>query len=79
MCLPQMEDPLDFIPFSDVLKHGDPNNWKFRGRQSVLATDDDAPPHTLKVYESYEDEYGDLIDVHYFRHSDGSVSNVKVK
>jgi hypothetical protein len=32
----------------------------------------------LKVYELYEDEFGDEIELHHFRHPDGPVSNVKV-
>ena len=73
-----MQDPLDYIPFSDILKHGDPANWKYHGRKSVAAKTVNAPPLTLKVYEYYEDEFGDLMEIHYFRHSDGTVSNVKV-
>jgi hypothetical protein len=37
-----------------------------------------APPGTLKIYEIYEDDVGDEIEVHYFRHLDGTVSDVKV-
>jgi len=37
-----------------------------------------APPGTLKIYELYEDEFGDEIELHYFRHPDGTISNVKV-
>ena len=31
-----------------------------------------------KIYEVYEDDFGVEIEVHYFRHLDGSVSGVKV-
>jgi hypothetical protein len=37
-----------------------------------------APAGTRKIYEVYEDEFGVEIEVHYFRHLDGSVSGVKV-
>lgn len=73
-----MDDPLEYLPFSDVLKHGDPSYWKFQGRKTAPAKTPSAPPQTLKVYEYYEDSFGDAVEVHYFRHSDGSVSNVKV-
>jgi hypothetical protein len=76
-----MEDPLDFIDFADVLQHGDPAKWKAKGQKpgsGSLAHSPDAPPGTLKMYEIYEDEFGQEIEVHYFRHPDGRVSGVKV-
>jgi hypothetical protein len=39
----------------------------------------DAPPGTLKIYEIYENEFNVEIEVHYFRHPDGTVSGVKVE
>jgi hypothetical protein len=33
----------------------------------------------MKHYDFYEDEFGDEIEIHYFRHPDGSVSDVKIK
>jgi hypothetical protein len=77
-----MDDPLDFIDFDDVIQHGDPSRWTFLGPKSgsgVPAHSPKAPPGTIKHYDIYEDEFGDEIEVHYFRHPDGSVSNVKVK
>ena len=77
-----MEDPLDYIDFDDILQHGDPARWKTKGPKAgsgVLAHSTDAPDGTLKIYDIYEDEFGVEIEVHYFRHPDGRVSNVKVK
>lgn len=77
-----MDDPLDYIDFADVTQHGDPSTWKARGEKEgsgVPATSPNAPPGTQKIYEIYEDAFGDEIEVHYFRHPDGSVSDVKVK
>jgi hypothetical protein len=76
-----VEDPLDFIDFADVLQHGDPGRWTPRGEKpgsGAPAHSRDAPPGTLKIYEIYEDEFGEEIEVHYFRHPDGRVSDVKV-
>lgn len=76
-----MDNPLDFVDFADVLQHGDPDNWKYKGEKigsRVPARSPLAPPDTLKIYEIYEDEFGDEIELHYFQHQDGSVSNVKV-
>ena len=33
----------------------------------------------MKHYDLYEDQHADVIEVHYFRHPDGTVGNVKVK
>ena len=77
-----MDDPLDFIDPEDLFEHGDPGLWKFKGVKSgsgVPAHSANAPPGTLKIYEIYEDEFGDQIEVHYFRHLDGTISDVKVK
>jgi hypothetical protein len=76
-----MDDPLDYVDFADVLQHGDPSNWTSQGVKAgsgVPAHSPNAPTGTLKIYELYEDEFGDEIELHYFRHPDGSVSNVKV-
>jgi hypothetical protein len=76
-----MDNALDFVDFADVLQHGDPTNWTFQGEKEgsgALAHSPDAPPGTLKIYELYKDEFGDEIELHYFRHPDGTVSNVKV-
>jgi hypothetical protein len=42
------------------------------------ATSPDASPGTMKHYDVYQDEFGDEIEVHYFRNSDGSLGEVKV-
>ncbi len=79
--IPQ-EDPLDYIDIDDVLQHGDPSKWTFVGRKAgsgVPATSPLAPPGTTKHYDIYKDEFGDDIEVHYFRHPDGSVGDVKIK
>lgn len=76
-----MDNPLDFVDFADVLQHGDPDNWTFKCEKpgsGVAAHSPLAPPGTLKIYEIFADEFGDEIELHYFRHQDGSVTNVKV-
>jgi hypothetical protein len=68
--------------FDEIIKHGDPGKWKYKGLKpgsSVPADSANAPTGTLKVYEIYGDEFGDEIEVHYFRHVDGTVADVKVK
>jgi len=77
-----MEDPLEYIDFDEVLQHGDPGRWTFKGNKpgsGVPAHSPHAPPGTLKTYEIYVDALGEEIELHYFRHPDGTVSNVKVK
>jgi hypothetical protein len=77
-----MDDPLEFIDFDDVLQHGDPGHWTLieeKPGSGVPAHSSDAPPGTLKIYQIYRDEFQDEIEVHFFRHPDGTVSNVKVK
>jgi hypothetical protein len=77
-----MDDPLDFIDPDEIFEHGNPNLWKFirvKPGSGVPAHSANAPPGTLKIYEIYLDEFGDEIEVHYFRHLDSSVSDVKVK
>jgi len=81
MIVPQ-EDPLDYIDMIDVLQHGDPSKWTFKALKAgsgVPATSPTASPGTTKHYDIYDDEFGDEIEVHYFRHADGTVGNVKVK
>lgn len=76
-----MDDPLDYVDFVDVLQHGDPGRWTFLGEKpgsGVPAHSSAAPSGTIKVYEIYEDEFGTEIELHYFRHLDGTVSQVKV-
>ncbi len=76
------EDPLDYIEIADVRKHGDPSHWTFRGAKPgspVPATSLNAPPGTMKHYDIYEDEFGDEIEIHYFRHPNGTVADVKIK
>jgi hypothetical protein len=77
-----MDDPLDYIDFADVLQHGDPGGWKFLGPKAGSPTPAHSPtaePGTIKHYDLYEDEFGDVIEIHYFRHPDGTVGDVKIK
>lgn len=77
-----MDDPLDYIDFADIVQHGDPGQWQYRGPKpgsGTLAHSPYAPAATLKIYEIYIDAHGDEIEVHYFRHLDGTLGNVKVK
>jgi hypothetical protein len=77
-----MQDPLDYIDYNDLADHGDPGAWKYQGTKpgsGVPAHSPLATPGTLKIYEIYKDEYGEELEVHYFRHLDGTVSNVTVK
>ena len=77
-----MDDPLDYVDFAEVIDHGDPRKWKFKGPKRGSPTRAITPralPGTMKHYDLYEDELGDEIEVHYFRHPDGSVTDVKVK
>ena len=77
-----MDDPLDFVDFADILQHGDPGKWKFKGHKAgspAPATSPLARPGTMKNYEIYEGRVRRLIELHYFRHTDGSVGDVKVK
>ncbi len=76
------EDPLDKIDFDDIMQHGDPGKWTYRGPKPaspVPATSPSASPGTMKHYDIYKDEFGDEIEVHYFRRTDGSVEDVKIK
>ncbi len=77
-----MDNPLDFVDFADVIEHGDPSHWHYRGPKAgspTPATSPSAKPGTMKHYDLYVDEHGDLIELHYFRRPDGSVGDVKVK
>jgi hypothetical protein len=76
------DSPLDYIDFDDILQHGDPSKWTFLGSKQgsgVPATSPLAQPGTTKHYDIYEDEFGDQIEIHYFRHADGSIGDVKIK
>jgi hypothetical protein len=78
----EVDDPLDYIDFADIIEHGDPSKWKYKGPTAgspTPATSPTAEPGTMKHYELYEDAYGNQIEVHYFRHPDGSVGDVKIK
>ncbi len=77
-----MDDPLDYIDFVDIIQHGDPARWTFKGPKPggpAPATSPVARPGTMKHYDQYQDEYGEEIEVHDFRHPDGSVGDVKIK
>lgn len=76
------EDPLNYIDLDDILQHGVPENWKYLGPKPgspVVAHSSRSRPGTMKHYDIYVDELGDEIEVHYFRHPDGTVGNVRVK
>jgi hypothetical protein len=76
-----IEDPLDYIDFADILVHGDPRKWTYKGKKQgrpTPVTSPGASPGTMKHYDIYEDEFGDQIEIHYFRNSDGSLGEVKV-
>lgn len=82
MNLPQPDNPLDFIDYDDVLQHGNPDDWTYVGPKPgspVPAHSPNATPGTMKHYDIYEDEFGNEIEVHYFRHPDGTVGDVKIK
>jgi hypothetical protein len=77
-----MDDPLDYVDFADVAVHGNPGKWIFQGRKQgspTPATSPNAPPDTMKHYDLYVDEFGDEIELHYFRYTDGTVDDVKVR
>ena len=64
-----------------MLQHGDPGKLKPRGQKpgsGAPAHSPLAPTGALKMYESYEDEFGQATEVHYFRHPAGAGSAVKV-
>jgi hypothetical protein len=49
-----MDDPLDFVDFDDILIHGDPGKWSFRGPKPgspTPATTPMAAPGTWKHYD----------------------------
>ncbi len=63
-----MDDPLDFIDPDEIFEHGNPDRWKFireKPGSGVPAHSPNAPPGTLKIYEIYQDAYGEVIEVHY--------------
>ncbi|MCY2994737.1 MAG: hypothetical protein NTY19_43780 [Planctomycetota bacterium] len=77
-----MDDPLDYVDITDVAVHGDPGKWRFQGCKQgspTPATSANAPLGTMKHYDLYADEFGDEIELHYFRYTDGSVDDVKVR
>ena len=77
-----MENPLDQIDFDEVVQHGDPNLWTFIGPSPgspAPATSPQAQPGTMKCYDLYLNEFGEKIEVHYFRHLNGTVEDVKIK
>lgn len=83
MVLPAAEDPLDYVFFADILKHGDPGKWKYLehkpGSPSIAKSSRVIPgTNKLKVMELFEDEFGVIIELHYFRCDDGKVENVTV-
>jgi hypothetical protein len=76
-----MEDPLDYVDFVDVVAHGDPSRWIYVGPKAgspLEATSSYAHEGSMKHYDLYRDTHGQIIEVHYIRHVDGSVVDVKV-
>ncbi len=74
------DDPLEFVHIVDVTQHGDPGKWARLGHKDgspAIAKSKRAPPGSWKVMEEWEDECGSRFELHFFRHADGSVSNVK--
>ncbi len=64
-------NPLDEIDMDDVLQHGDPGKWTHLGPKKgspATATSPNAVPGTTKYYNLYRDEFGDRIELHYFRY-----------
>ncbi|WP_146504746.1 hypothetical protein [Rubinisphaera italica] len=69
------------MSLSEIDEYGDPGNWSYNGNKSgspAPATSSDAPAGTLKVYERWSSEYGDILEGHYFRYLDGSIDNIKI-
>jgi hypothetical protein len=78
---PLPDDPLDYVDLDDILQHGAPSDWMYVGPKEgspVPAHSIRAHPGTMKHYDIYRDADGEEIELHYFRHPDGSVGNVKV-
>ena len=76
------QDPLDDLDINVIAQHGEPGAWKLLGPKPgspTPATSANASFGTMKHYDLYADEFGDEIELHYFRYPDGSVSDVKVK
>jgi hypothetical protein len=76
-----MEDVFEYVDFLDVIAHGDPAKWKYLGSKQgspIAAKSQHAHEGSMKHYELYEDIHGDRIELHFIRHSDGSVVDVKV-
>ncbi len=76
------EDPLDFVDFDDVLQHGNPDDWTYLGPKPGSPTPAkslNAQPGKMKHYDIFKDQFGDQIELHYFRHSDGTVGDVKIR
>lgn len=76
------QDPLDELDLNVIAQHGDPSLWTCLGPKSgspTPATSGNASFGTMKHYDLYTNEFGDEIELHYFRYPDGSVTDVKVK
>jgi hypothetical protein len=57
------------------LQHGDPAKWKpIATPRRMPASGPGAMAGDLKVIETWENEFGGLIEYHYFRYADGSRS-----
>ena len=76
------DDPLDFVDLSAILQYGSPDTWKYVGKKPgspVSANSPKALPGTMKHYDIYEDDSGVEFELHFFRHPDGTVGDVKAK
>jgi hypothetical protein len=58
-----------------VWEHGDPSKWKpIATPTRIPANGAGAQSGDFKVIETWENEFGKLIEYHYFRYADGSRS-----
>ena len=76
------DDPLDFVDLKAILRYGSPDTWNYLGPKPgsfAPANSPKALPGTMKCYDIYEDESGEEFELHYFRHADGTVGDVKTK
>lgn len=61
-------------------KHGNLETWKYKGEKPTSgrqATDKD--PGTIKVYEIWKNAAGKEFELHYFKHLDGTLEDLKEK
>jgi hypothetical protein len=64
----------------DMWVHGDPGNWTPVGNpRQIPANARGAAVGDLKVIETWSNEFGQLIEYHYFRYADGTRSVGKIQ